>query len=73
MVTTNTSVSESFLLWELIGDRGNYRWDEMEEESGSELNELKSSEGDSMEVEEEWKGKSQGRPNFKCAIMGAGY
>jgi len=42
----------------------------MEEDSGSELSELESSEGE-MEVEEEWEGKGCGRPNFKRATTGA--
>jgi len=42
----------------------------MEEDSGSELSKLDSSEGE-MEVEEEWEGKGCGRPNFKRATTGA--
>jgi len=42
----------------------------MEEDSGSELSELESSEGE-MEVEQEWEGKGCGRPNFKRATTGA--
>jgi len=71
MVTASASPSEGSLLRELVGDRGDYRGEEMEEDSGSELSELKSSEGE-MEVEEEWEGKGHGRPNFKRATTGAG-
>jgi len=71
MVTASAGPSEGSLLRELVGDRGDYRGEEMEEDSGSELSELKSSEGE-MEVEEEWEGKGHGRPNFKRATTGAG-
>ena len=64
MVTASAGRSEGSLLRELVGDRGDYRGEEMEEDSGSELSELESSEGE-MEVEEEWEGKGCGRPNFK--------
>jgi len=70
MVTASAGPSEGSLLWELVGDRGDYRGEEMEEDSGSELSELKSSEGE-MEVEEEWEGKGCGRPNFKCTTTSA--
>jgi len=70
MVTASAGPSEGSLLRELVGDRGDYRGEEMEEDSGSELSELESSEGE-MEVEEEWEGKGCGRPNFKRATTGA--
>jgi len=70
MVTASAGPSEGSLLWELMGDRGDYRGEEMEEDSGSELSELESSEGE-MEVEEEWEGKGCGRTNFKRATTGA--
>jgi len=70
MVTTSAGPSEGSLLRELVGDRGDYRGEEMEEDSGSELSKLESSEGE-MEVEEEWEGKGCGRPNFKRATAGA--
>ena len=69
MVTASAGPSEGSLLRELVGDRGDYRGEEMEEDSGSELK-LESSEGE-MEVEEEWEGKGCGRPNFKRATTGA--
>jgi len=71
MVTASAGPSEGSLLRELVGDRGNYRGEEMEEDSGSELSELESSE-EEMEVEEEWEGKGHGRPNFERATTGAG-
>jgi len=70
MVTASAGPSDGSLLRELVGDRGDYRGEEMEEDSGSELSELESSEGE-MEVEEEWEGKGCGRPNFKRATTGA--
>jgi len=69
MVTASAGPSEGSLLRELVGDRGDYRGEEMEEDSGSELSELESSGGE-MEVEEEWEGKGCGRPNFKRATTG---
>jgi len=66
MVTASAGPSEGSLLRELVGDRGDYRGEEMED-SGSEL---ESSEGE-MEVEEEWEGKGCRRPNFKRATTGA--
>ena len=59
------------MVLDIVGDRGDYRVEEMEEDSGSELSELESSEGE-MEVEEEWEGKGHRRPNFKRATTGAG-
>ena len=70
MVTASAGPNNGSLLRELVGDRGDYRGEEMEEESGSNLSELESSEGE-MEVEEEWEGKGCGRPNFKSATTGA--
>jgi len=69
MVTASACLSEDSLLRELVRDRGDYRGEQMEEDSGRELSELESSEG-GMEVEAEWKGKGCGRPNFKCATTG---
>jgi len=71
MVTASTSPSEGSLLQDLMEDRGDYRGEEMEEDSGSKLSELESSEGE-MEVEEEWEGKGRGRSNFECATTGTG-
>jgi len=71
MVTASASPSEGSLLWDLMEDRGDYRGEEMEEDSGSKLSELESSEGE-MEVEEEWEGKGRRRPNFERATTGAG-
>ena len=70
MVTASAGPREGSLLRELVGDRGDYRGEEMEEDSGSELSDLESSGGE-MEVEEEWEGKGCGRPNFKRATTGA--
>jgi len=71
MVSASAGPSEGSLLQELVGDRGDYRGEEMEEDSGSELSELESSEGE-MEVEEEREGKGHRRPNFKRATTGGG-
>jgi len=70
MVTASAGPSEGSLLQELVGDRQDYRGEEMEEDSDSELSQLESSEGE-MEVEENWQGKGCGRPNFKHATTGA--
>jgi len=69
MVTASAGPSDGSLLRGLVGDRGDYRVEEMEEDSGSELSELESREGE-MEVQEEWEGKGCGRPNFKRATTG---
>jgi len=70
MVTASAGPSEGSLQRELVGDRGDYRGEEMEDDSGCELSELESSGGE-MEVEEEWQEKGCGRPNFKRATTGA--
>jgi len=45
VATASARPSEGSLLRELVGDSGGSRGDEMEEESGSELSQLDSSEG----------------------------
>jgi len=54
---------------------GDYREEEMEDGSGNELSEFKSSKVEMEEGEEEaegWEGKGRGSPNFERAATGAG-
>jgi len=60
---------------DLSGGKGDYREEEMDDTSGSELSELESSEVKMKEEEEEveeWEGKSCGRPNYERATAGVG-
>jgi len=67
MVTASAGPSEGSLLRELVGERGDYRGEEMEEDSGSELSKLESSVEGGMEAD-----AKTGRPKFTRAATGAG-
>jgi len=67
MVTPSGGPSEGSLLQEYVGDRGDHRGEEMEEDSGSELSELEGSVVVGMEVD-----VRTGRPKFTRAATGAG-
>ena len=73
VVAANIDQSESALLRERVGDKEVLREVEMGDDSGSELTELESSVGGTMEAGGgEWEGKGRGRPNFRRAAPGAG-